>query len=182
MPEHQYNNTAKRFGPHSFWIGAVLIVLGTFGVVLPTLMSVATVVLVAAFMLAAGTLWLWHSIKHGTGWSDWLKPILLLFVGGLIAYQPGTGIASVALLIMVYLALDAIASFSLARGGQGRLGQGWMVVSGLVDILLVTVFLWGWPQSSLWMVGLFVGISLIVDGWALVMIGWSLRRSGAVRG
>jgi uncharacterized membrane protein HdeD (DUF308 family) len=56
-----------------------------------------------------------------------------------------------------------------------------MIFNGVMDILLAGVFLWGWPQSSLWMVGLFVGISLIFDGWALIMIGRSLKRSASPR-
>jgi uncharacterized membrane protein HdeD (DUF308 family) len=181
MQEDQLANAMKRFGAHSLWIGAVLILVGAFGVVLPTVMSALTAAFVAGLMLAAGVLWVWHAIKHGSGWSDWVKPILLLIAGGLVAHQPWAGVAGVAFVIMVYLALDAIASFSLARGGKGRFGHGWMVFNGIVDILLVVVFLWGWPRSSLWMVGLFVGISLIFDGWALVMTGWSLRQSGSER-
>ncbi|MGB8410606.1 MAG: hypothetical protein WCE58_11955, partial [Gallionella sp.] len=29
-----------------------------------------------------------------------------------------------------------------------------------------------WPATSLWLVGLYVGISLLFDGWARVAIGW----------
>jgi uncharacterized membrane protein HdeD (DUF308 family) len=57
-----------------------------------------------------------------------------------------------------------------------------MLFNGVMDILLAGVFLWGWPQSSLWLVGLFVSISLIFDGWALIMISRSLQHSESVRG
>ncbi len=176
MQEHHGIDTLGRFGPRSLWIGILLIIAGTCGVVLPAVMSAVTVAFVASLILIAGAIWGWHSIQHATGWSDWLKPILLLVVGGLMIYQPWTGIASIALLIVTYLALDAFASFSLARGGSGKRNHSWMILNGVVDILLVTLFLWGWPESSLWMVGMFIGISLVFDGWALVMIGWSLRQ------
>lgn len=35
----------------------------------------------------------------------------------------------------------------------------------------------GWPSTSLWLVGLYIGISLFFDGWALVAIGWALRKA-----
>lgn len=181
MQKPQSSNTLKRFGTHSFWVGIVLLIVGTLGVFLPVMMSMVTIALLASLLFAGGLLWLWHSISHGAGWYDWIKPIVLLVAGGLIAYKPWSGVAGVALLITVYLLLDAIASFSLAQGVKGKRGYGWMIASGGVDILLAIVFLWGWPQSSLWMVGLFVGISLIFDGWALVMIGWSLKHSASTR-
>ncbi|APZ42447.1 hypothetical protein BW247_04545 [Acidihalobacter ferrooxydans] len=43
--------------------------------------------------------------------------------------------------------------------------------------LLAVLFLFNWPDSALWMVGLFVGISLLFDGWMLTAIGWSLRKT-----
>ena len=181
MQELNFTDTAKRFGAHSLWVGIVLLVVGTVGVVMPVVMSMMTVAIIASLMVAGGLLWVWHSVTHGAGWADWIKPVVLLAAGGLIAYRPWTGIASVALLITVYLAFDAIASFSLARNGSGKPGHGWMIFNGVMDILLAGVFLWGWPQSSLWMVGLFVGISLIIDGWALVMIGWSLKHQESTR-
>jgi len=175
-------DTGKRFGAHSFWIGIVLLVVGTLGVFLPVAMSMMTVTVIASVLIAGGLLWVWHSFRHGAGWPDWIKPVALLAAGGLIAYQPWTGIASIALLISIYLAIDAIASFSLARNGSGKPGHGWMLFNGVMDILLSGLFLWGWPQSSLWLVGLFVSISLIFDGWALIMIGRSLKHSESARG
>lgn len=182
MQELDLNATVKRFGAHSLWIGIVLLVVGTLGVLLPVAMSMMTVAVIASVMIAGGLLWVWHSFRHGAGWADWIKPGALLAAGGLIAYQPWTGIASVALLITIYLVLDAIASFSLARNGSGKPGHGWMIVNGVMDILLAGLFLWGWPRSSLWLVGLFVSISLVFDGWALIMIGRSLQHSESAGG
>jgi len=144
-------------------------------------LSKLTVALTASLLVAGGLLWIWHSVQHGTGWADWIKPVALVVAGGLIAYRPWAGIASVALLIAAYLVLDAIASFSLMGNASGKAGRGWMLFKGIADIVLAALFLWGWPQSSLWMVVLFVGISLIFDGWALVAIGWSLRRKNPPR-
>ena len=35
-----------------------------------------------------------------------------------------------------------------------------------------------WPLSGLWVIGLFVGIDLIFNGWGWVMLGTGLRRIG----
>jgi uncharacterized membrane protein HdeD (DUF308 family) len=42
----------------------------------------------------------------------------------------------------------------------------WVLLHGVVDLIL-GVFIWsGWPGTSLWVVGLFVGIDLLVHGWS----------------
>jgi len=41
-----------------------------------------------------------------------------------------------------------------------------MAFNGVMSFLLATLFL----------IGLYVGISLLFDGWALIAIGWVLRK------
>ena len=43
--------------------------------------------------------------------------------------------------------------------------------------LLLGIVIWGqWPISGPWMIGTFVGIDLIFDGWSLVMLGMTARE------
>jgi uncharacterized membrane protein HdeD (DUF308 family) len=51
-----------------------------------------------------------------------------------------------------------------------------MTFNGVVSDLLASLFLIGGSATSLWLVGLYVSISLLLDGWALVTIGWMLRK------
>ncbi|MCP5304743.1 MAG: DUF308 domain-containing protein [Chromatiaceae bacterium] len=181
MTRLDLSNAVERFGAHSIWIGVALLVTGFLGALMPIAMSEFTIMLVAVMMISGGVLWAWHSAKHGASWVDWIKPLALLLAGGLVAYEPFAGIASVALLVAVYLAMDAVASFSIVRQDRKGPGRRWMVANGIADVLLLIAVLWGWPQSSLWTVGLFAAISLVLDGWALVMIGWSLRHRHSSR-
>lgn len=165
------------FGRFTLIIGMLLIVLGAFGVVVPVLFSFVTATLFAWLLIISGLVWAWHGYQHGKGLIDWLKAILLLTVGVLILFQPVIGIASIALLFSAYFLLDAFVSFFLSSKTVQMGVRLWMIFNGLIDIALAVVFLLNWPDAALWMVGLFVGISLIFDGWALTMIGWSMRRN-----
>jgi uncharacterized membrane protein HdeD (DUF308 family) len=82
----------------------------------------------------------------------------------------------VGLLLAVYLLLDALGSFTLAQSVHPAKGWGWMVFNGAISIVLAALFLIGWPVTSLWLVGVYVGINLLFDGMALVAIGWNLRK------
>jgi uncharacterized membrane protein HdeD (DUF308 family) len=39
------------------------------------------------------------------------------------------------------------------------------------------VFIAGWPFTTVWLIGLFVGLSLFVDGLSLLMLGLAARTS-----
>jgi uncharacterized membrane protein HdeD (DUF308 family) len=56
---------------------------------------------------------------------------------------------------------------ALALGGIGR---GWFILSGVIDILIALLFVVTWPQGSLLLVGIFVGVNLIFDGIILIMV------------
>lgn len=166
------------FGKHTLIVGVLLIVLGAIGIAAPAVLSVVSAALFAWVLLIGGAFWGWHAYQLKGGALDWVKAVLLVVTGVLILIKPLAGVASLALLLSFYLLMDAFASFSMSKyilpSGKGR---GWLIFNGVIDILLAVLFLYNWPVSSMWMVGLFIGISLLFDGIALAMIGWSLRKN-----
>ncbi len=168
---------APRFGTQSMIIGALLVVLGGLGILLPKMVAIEFSLLVGLLFVIGGAMWAAHALRYSRErWGDWLKPVLLLISGGLILFYPMSGVAAVGLLLAFYLLLDAFGSFVLAYGIYPL--QGWigMLINGLISLLLATLFLIGWPESSLYLVGLFVAISLLIDGIALLYIGWLQRN------
>ena len=171
------NGILGKFGPYTLVTGILLLLLGLVGIAFPVFMSFATGVFVASLFLVGGAFWAVHTYRYNAGSVlDWLKPALLLISGGLMLFYPGTGVATVGLLLAIYLLFDAMASFTLAQTIHPARGWGWMVFNGIVSVILATLFLVGWPATSLVLVGLYVGISLVFDGVSLVIIGWSLRK------
>ena len=60
---------------------------------------------------------------------------------------------------------------------------GWTAASGLIAVLLGLTLLAQLPASSLWFLGLAVGIDLLFEGTGLIALGSALRaRSGSVAG
>jgi len=167
----------RNFGPYSLIIGILLIGLGTLGVFLPGLMSLGTVLFFSWLLIFGGVLWAIHTYRYDSkSVMNWIKPVLLLSVGGLMLFYPVTGVATLGLLLAIYLLMDSVSSFALAQSIHPAKGWGWMAFNGVISALLAALFLIGWPATSVWLVGLYVSISLIFDGWALVTIGWVLRK------
>jgi uncharacterized membrane protein HdeD (DUF308 family) len=165
------------FGRQTLWMGLLLLVIGALGIALPPLLAVTTADVVGLILLVGGGVWGWHSMRHGGGVMNWLKPALLVATGFLMAINPFDGVAALALLLSVYLLMDAFGSFALAQALRPERGWIWMVINGVMDLLLALLFILTWPGASMWLVGLFVGISLVFDGTALIAIGWALRKA-----
>jgi len=140
----------------------------------------STAIFVGWLLLTGGIFWSVHTYQYSPKViMDWLKPSLLLIIGSLMLLHPASGVEALGLLLAMYLLFDAIGSFALAQSIHPAKGWGWMVFNGVTSALLATLFLIGWPATSMWLVGLYVGISLLFDGWALVAIGLILRKGTA---
>lgn len=151
-----------------------LILVGLIGVILPQVMSITLSLLIAILLILAGIIagyltWL-NYFRSGLAW---LKPFFLISIGLLIALYPLAGAAAFGLLLILYFLLDGFAGISFAFVLRPMRGWIWTLINGIISLVLAVVFLVNWPFSSVWLVGLLVGISLIIDGLALLALVWS---------
>ena len=50
-----------------------------------------------------------------------------------------------------------------------------MLLHGAVTLAL-GISIWNkWPADALWVIGLFVGIDMLFNGWSLVMLGFAAK-------
>src|SRR6185437_8861280 len=52
---------------------------------------------------------------------------------------------------------------------------GWPLLNGVIAVLLGVMIYKQWPSSGLWVIGIFIGIEMIFNGWAWVMFSLGLR-------
>ena len=84
---------------------------------------------------------------------------------------------------MVDLQMWIVSTFARATAVSTMMktAWGWPLVSGVIDVILGVMIWQEWPASALWVVGLFLGISLLFRGFNWIGLGLSLRalpRSG----
>ncbi|MFA7494702.1 MAG: HdeD family acid-resistance protein [Acidithiobacillus sp.] len=160
----------KMFGKYLLPIAILLIVIGIFGLLSPMILSAVTDGIIAAILIIAGFTWILHSVQmHQHQLADWLKPLLLLITGGIMIAMPNAGIAAIGLMFILYFIIDAYRNFTQS-GVHAHHGRGWFIFSGIVDIAIAILFFVTWPQGSLILVGIFVGVNLIFDGIILLML------------
>jgi uncharacterized membrane protein HdeD (DUF308 family) len=54
-------------------------------------------------------------------------------------------------------------------------GRWWVLVNGIVTLVLGILIWREWPESALWVIGLFVGIDMLFAGWSWVMLAMAVH-------
>jgi uncharacterized membrane protein HdeD (DUF308 family) len=159
-------------------LGVLLIVLGTIALGQALLMTLATMVFVGWLMIIGGVVECVQAFSCSK-WSgffiDLLTGILYAVVGFLIISNPAqTGVA-LTLMIAMFLIFSGV--FRIAVSIVTRFHNwGWVALHGVVDLLLGLAIWRQWPVSGLWVIGMFVGIDMILNGWSLVMLGLAAKK------
>jgi uncharacterized membrane protein HdeD (DUF308 family) len=113
------------------------------------------------------------------GWGgffiDLLTGILYVVVGFMVVANPGTTAVALTLLIAMFLIFGGI--FRIVVAAVVRFQNWvWLLLHGVVNLLLGIAIWRQWPLSGLWVIGLFVGIDMLFNGWSLVMLGLAAKN------
>jgi uncharacterized membrane protein HdeD (DUF308 family) len=157
-------------------LGIVLILGGVFvlgDIALATLISTLfigfTAIIVGAFEIV-------HAfMTKGLGALIWrvLLGALYIVFGWMVVNQPVTGALAVTYVIGIVFLASGIVRIIVAIRHRGE--AGWlMAISGAFGVLAGLIILSGWPASSMWVLGLLLGIDLISHGVAWLTYGWLL--------
>ncbi len=161
--------------------GIALVVLGTLAILVPTLASLAATVVFGWILLLSGVIGLIATVRArhapGLAWSL-LSALLGIVAGALLLGFPAQGLFSLTAVLIAFLVIEGILSILYAlehrRGVSGR--WGWMLASGVVDLVLGAILFAGLPGSAAWALGLLIGINMIFGGWALMLMALAARR------
>ncbi len=169
----------EKFSKYSKITGVILIILGLIGIIFPLVLSIVTVAFASYLMVFAGLVsgyFTWITNKED--WLGWLKSLVLLLMGLFILFYPISGIAAIGLMLVFYFFMDAFAEFGLAISMRGNSGWWMWLFNSFISLVLGIIFMAGWPFSSTYLVGLFIGISLFFDGIALLVGGSLWKKLG----
>ena len=158
----------------SFVFGVMLVALGVFAVMAPMFTGVATAFLVGLLMVAGGiaeTIFAFKAPSFGKGVLAFLFGGLTLVVGLYLAAAPDTGLGVLTFVLAFYFFGAGIVDLVIAFQLKPDEARGWTLFSGIASILLGGFIIWQWPVSGLFAVGVYVGIRLLLHGWALMSLG-----------
>ena len=161
--------------------GIGLLILGALAILLPPLATLAITILFGWLFLISGIMGLvtTYMMRHAPGfWWSLISAALAVVVGGMLLARPITGAFSLTLLMIAFFIIEGIASIMFALEHKRELsGQwGWMLVSGVVDLVLAAMIFGGLPGTAAWALGLLLGINMIFGGSALIAMALHARK------
>ena len=163
--------------------GVVMIILGIIAVAMPAAATVAIDIYVGWLFLLSGIVGLVAMFSAGnvsTFLWTLVTALLSVVVGVMLIWQPVAGAFSLTLVLTAFFIAEGIfqtvSSFSYRDVIPSS--WGWMLASGISDLLLAGIIIWAWPTSAQWVLGLVVGVNLVTSGAAVVMMAIAGRDGG----
>ena len=160
-------------------LGVLVLALGIFAAGNLLVATAASVFFVGALMLVAGIFEVIHAFGVKT-WGTffwWLISGLLYIVAGYLAFaNPLLASAVMTLFLAITLVVSGLLRVWVGFADKSASGWGWIVASGVVTVIAGLIIGSGWPYNSLWILGLFLAIDLIVQGATYIAFGLGLRR------
>ncbi|MBP0438603.1 HdeD family acid-resistance protein [Tianweitania sediminis] len=159
--------------------GLVLVLLGTVGLLNMLVATVASVYTVAILMLIGAGTQIAHafSVKSWSGFLLWVLGGVVYAIAGFAALvNPLLASAILTLLLAAALIVSGVVRAWVGFQARPAPNWGWVVLSGAVTFLAGLVIAMGWPVNSLWVLGMFLALDLLFQGWAMIAFGLALKR------
>jgi len=166
----------------SGWIvalGVVYLLAGFVALGSVVMATVASVLIVGVMMIIAGVAEVFSAfqIKSWGKFLLWVLLGVLYIIAGFVTFEnPLLAAALLTLILGASLVASGIMRIVLAFSIKQETPWIWVLLSGVITLLLGLLILAHWPVSSLYILGLFLGIDLIMAGTGWIGLGFGLRR------
>lgn len=158
---------------------ALFILLGAFAIVEPAAAGLGVTVLVGWLLIFGGVAHLIGAFAGGA-----VKEIIFQIAVG-IAYlvagrysltHPLLTIGTLTLLLGAVIltggVVEIISYFRLKSQGA----SGWILLNGIITVILGGMVCFHWPSSSVWAIGILVGLTLLMTGMTRLMFALAARK------
>jgi uncharacterized membrane protein HdeD (DUF308 family) len=161
--------------------GIILAILGILAIAAPVIATLAVDIYIGWLFLLAGIVGLFavFSMPNIASFLLSLIPaVLSIVIGGLLIWKPVEGALSLTALLVVFFAAEGLFQIvtSIAYRDYMEDSWGWILLSGIADLILAGIIVYGWPVTAAWALGVLAGVNLITSGLAIVMAAFAGRN------
>lgn len=161
-------------------LGVVYLIAGLIALGSVALATVVSVYFVGVMMIVVGVAEVINAFQL-KGWGKfllWMLLGVLYIVAGFVAFEnPLLTAALLTLILGASLVASGIMRIILAFSMKRETPWVWVLLSGLITLALGVMILARWPVSSLYILGLFLGVDLVMAGVGWIGLGFGLKRS-----
>lgn len=175
--------TSLRRGHHWGWmlaLGILYILLGLIGMGMLVTLTLVSVLFLGFLLLVGGGAQLLETFKC-TGWRGVLGHVAIgaLYIVAGITVIADPVMASKIITVILAATLVAVGLMRIIMAFQVRTepGWAWAAVAGVFTIGLGFVIMAEWPLSGLFVIGLFIAVEMLIQGFTYVGMALAARRA-----
>jgi uncharacterized membrane protein HdeD (DUF308 family) len=160
-------------------LGIALLVLGIIAFLNVAMATIASVFYVGILMLIGAGVQIVQAfgVKSWGSFFWWLLSGLVYAVAGIVTLRnPLLASAVLTLILAMALVVGGILRIWVGFSARPHRSWGWIVAGGVLTLLAGIVIAIHWPVNSLWILGMFLAIDLMFQGWSDIALGLALRR------
>lgn len=166
--------------PFFLCMGILLIVLGILAIIYSKVTTVVAIDILGIFLLIGG-IFLFINAYQGRKWKGAvliaLLGVLSIVIGGICIAKPHAAASAATLLLAAFFLLGGLFRMITALAYRFDYSGLWFL-NGLVAFILGIIIVTQWPLDAFWVLGLFIGIDLIMNGCSWVAVSLAAKRSG----
>jgi uncharacterized membrane protein HdeD (DUF308 family) len=161
--------------------GILSIIFGFIGLYMSTVMTMTTILILGIFMIVVGVVFLVEAFSS----PDWQGKLInlglsILYIGAgtVTVVNPVATAVWFTLFLAIFLAMIGILRIIMAFQIKSRTrAWAWVAFGGLLNILLGVLVYMGWPESGLWVIGMFISIELIIHGFNAIVLSRIVKEA-----
>ncbi len=175
--ESTFLNEVKKNSGLSIAVGIIVLLMGIFAMGSPFIAGVSMAIAVGFMLIIGGVSQLIFALKARTGLFSIILAVLTVIAGGYMVSNPGVALATMTMVLAIYLVISGIFEVMMAFQAKPDKGWGWALFSGVISVLLGAMIWSQFPVSGVWTIGTLIGIKLFFSGWTLLMFGLTARSA-----
>ena len=160
-------------------LGIVYVIAGVIALGNELFSTFVSVAILGAVMFVSGIFEIFSAFQMKT-WGSfflWIALGALYAVAGIFVWiNPLLAAGAFTLLIGIALIASGLVRIFLAFRLPDTAPRFWICLSGAITVLLGAIILAHWPVSSLYVLGLFLGIDLLFAGFGWIGMALKLRH------
>jgi uncharacterized membrane protein HdeD (DUF308 family) len=161
--------------------GIVLVLLGLAAILVPQIATLAFTLVIGWLFLISGVVGLITTfyMRNAPGfWWSLLSAVVGIAAGLVLLRWPISGSVSLTFVLIAFFVVEGIVTIMYAIDHRNQLSGrwGWMLASGIVDLILAGIIFAGLPETATWALGLLVGINLVFGGTAMIGMAMAAKN------
>lgn len=157
--------------------GILLIVAGIAAMATPVVAGLSVALVVGWLLVFGGVVQIAFAFAANAGFWAIVWSLLTLGAGIYMVMNPGVALASLVMLLAIYLLLTGIAEAITAFAARPASGWGWLLFGAITSIALGGLMFTQFPVAGAMALGFLLGFKLLFSGLTLLMLALTVRKA-----